>query len=97
MNTEPSRFVAVVQFGDDASDRGVVFATGTGLDVRWPDGHADVVHRDARGWLWDEYGEVEHPVDHGRVRRGTRLPVVSRRARDGAALLASLESSCPSP
>jgi hypothetical protein len=71
------RFVAVVRFGRDYRDRGVVFARGRELWVEWPDGAADRVERDRRGWLWDEYGGLD----------GTRLPVVSRSTREAAALL----------
>ena len=50
-------FVAVVQFADDRDDIGAVWADPDGaLFALWPDGGADVVFRDARGWLWDEYG-----------------------------------------
>lgn len=76
-------FVAVVQYGDNANDRGNVWRDSDGsLYVTWPDGHADNVFRDARGWLWDEYGDDEAPMRRGPTATGTRLPVLSRRKMD---------------
>lgn len=81
-----SRPLAVVTFGADPV-RGVLVRDDDGrLSALWPDGGGDVVTRDRRGWLWDEYGRDEYP---GRDRwgrpnigQGTRLRVVSRRAAD---------------
>lgn len=96
MNTDPT-FIAVVQYGDDAADIGAVFAEGPHLVALFP-GHdeetigADVVTRDRRGWLWDEYGDDEYPVGRGRTGNGTRLPVVSRSKAWGATILATWQT-----
>jgi hypothetical protein len=76
-------FVATVTFGANTADRGHVYSDGKNLWAEWPDGGCDTVFRARRGWLWDEYGDDEAPV-RGRLgrettRKGTRLPVVSRR------------------
>ncbi len=74
----PARFVAVVQYGTDHTDRGAVYTDGKHLWAEWPDGGSDVVMRDRRGWLWDEYGETVFHDARGRERTGTRLPILSR-------------------
>ena len=87
--------VAVVQYGDDNGDHGVLYRGVLGtLWVRWPDGGADVVYRDSRGWYWDEYGDTKFTAVLYGARRaylwGERLRVVSRRRKDIAAVEATL-------
>lgn len=78
--------LAVVSF-DGTKDYGLLVKTGKALTALWPDGHADTVYRDRRGWLWDEYGETPYPARHGaRVDTGTRLHVISRCRRDVRAM-----------
>lgn len=80
-------FLAVVCYGDDVTDLGVVVSNHDGtLTALWPDGGADNVYEvetetGARE-LWDEYGETPFQIP-GRdgvgsfERTGTRLHVVS--------------------
>jgi len=89
-STHPDRkLIALVVFGDDHNDLGVVVADASGgMSALWPDGGADAVYRDARGWLWDEYGDTSYKPTQSQLRRtryiehrkGTRLRIVSRRA-----------------
>lgn len=69
----PCIFVAIVQYDNNAKDLGVVEKQGAFMHVRWFDGAVDPVTRDARGWLWHEFG--------------ARLPIVSRSKREGAKML----------
>lgn len=78
--------LAVVSFGG-TDDHGLLVRSGKDLAALWPDGHADTVYRDRRGWLWDEYGETPYPARRGaRVDTGTRLHIVSRRRVDVRAM-----------
>ena len=78
-------FVAVVQYGMDAGDLGVVVRFDDGLlTVLWPDEHEDVVFEVA-GEPWADMGDDEVPFEHrvpGLPERGTPLPVVSRNPAD---------------
>lgn len=92
-------FVAVVQYGDDVSDRGAVYMEDGQLIALYPDGGDDRVFRDRRGWLWDEYGDAEYPARRGDPSRdadgngrGTRLRVVSRCEADAINLMRSVGS-----
>lgn len=81
-----TEYLAVVSF-NGSSDHGRLVRSGKDLAVLWPDGHADTVYRDRRGWLWDEYGETPYPARHGApVDTGTRLHVISRRHVDVQAM-----------
>ena len=83
MTETPRTFVAVVCYGDATHDIGTVYTDGEALWVEWPDGHSDMVYRDRRGWLWDEFGDTSYPrVGRGPERTGTRLPIQSRNERD---------------
>lgn len=76
-------FLAVVRFGDDLNDLGDVYRDADGLlEVRWSDGCGEPVYRDRHGWLWDDYGDTAYTGADGDERRGTRLPIVSRRRCD---------------
>lgn len=76
------RLVAVVVWSG-TTDLGAVWATPSGdLYALWPDGCADCVERDARGWLWDEWGERPYRLRDGTERLGHRLQVVSHSLRD---------------
>lgn len=82
----PSTFIAVVAFGLDPTDRGILVENPDGtLTALWTDGAADSVYRDNRGWYWSEYGETEYPRGH-HIGTGTRLPIVSRAMRDATAI-----------
>lgn len=81
-----TEYLAVVSFGG-TDDHGLLVRTGKDLAARWPDGHADTVYRDRRGWFWDEYGDTPYPVGRrAHVDTGTRLHVVSRRRADVEAM-----------
>lgn len=80
--TDDRMFVAQVCFSTYLTNVGTVWRNTTGaMWVEWSDGHADMVYRDRRGWLWSEDGDTPYRARAGldRERRGTRLPVLSRR------------------
>lgn len=75
------RSLCVVSFGK-SDDHGLLVQEGDKLVALWPDGGADTVERDRRGWFWDEYGDTTYPAKRHRHATGTQLLVVSRRAGD---------------